>query len=105
MADEQNDVLDLDRIAHAVLAMDPAEVHRLVAREGGGPWLAGPAYGDGRELVVLSAVGGRGATVARGDAVELVRRVLDHRLAEGTLDEQQHDQMLTEAVVGLSGTL
>ena len=105
MADEQPDVYDLDRISHAVLAMDPDDVRRLVAREEGGPWLAGPDHGDGRALAVHPAVGGHGLTVERTDAIELVSRVLDHRLAEGTLDEQQHDQMLTEAVVGLSGML
>ena len=103
MAGEQTDVLDLDRIAHAVLAVDPEHLHRLVARDGGGPWLAGPDHGDGRTLEVLPAVGGAGGTVARTDALELVRRVLDHRLAEGSLSEEQHDRMLTEAVVGLSG--
>ncbi|WP_432493998.1 hypothetical protein [Kineococcus auxinigenes] len=102
MADEQTDVLDLDRLAHAVLAMDPVELRRLVEREDGGPWLAGPGRGDGRELAVFPAVGGRGGTVARTDAVELVSRVLDHRLDEGSLDEQQHDQMLTEAIAGLT---
>ncbi|WP_432484934.1 hypothetical protein [Kineococcus esterisolvens] len=105
MAGEQTDVLDLDRIAHAVLAMDPDDVRRLVQRDAGGPWLAGPAYGDGRTLDVQPAVGGYGATVARTDAVELVRRVLDHRLVEGSLSEQEHGQMLTEAVTGLTGFL
>ncbi|GAA4966981.1 hypothetical protein [Kineococcus glutinatus] len=105
MADEDTDVYDLDRIAHAVLAMDPAELNHLVGQHEGGLWLAGPSYGDGRELRVLLSVGGDGLTVARTDALELVRRVLDHRLAEGSLGEQQHDQMLTEAVVGLSGLM
>ncbi|WP_432491685.1 hypothetical protein [Kineococcus gypseus] len=104
MSADPDDVLDLDRVAHAALAMEPGQLRRLVAREGGGPWLAGPDHGDGRALDVRPAVGGRGLTVARADAVELVRRVLDHRLLEGSLDEQQHDQMLTEAVVGLTGT-
>ena len=105
MAADPFDVYDLDRIAHAVLAMEPAEVARLVSRDEGGLWLAGPAYGDGRTLAVQPAVGRHGMTVARTDALELVNRVLDHRLAEGSLGEEQHDQMLTEAIVGLTGLL
>ncbi|WP_432571972.1 hypothetical protein [Kineococcus sp. SYSU DK005] len=105
MAGEQTDVLDLDRIAHAVLAVDPEHLHRLVARDGGGPWLAGPDHGDGRTLEVLPAVGGAGGTVARTDALELVRRVLDHRLVAGEIDEHLHDRMLTEAVTGIAGFL
>ncbi|PPK92095.1 hypothetical protein CLV92_11760 [Kineococcus xinjiangensis] len=103
MSDEQPDVYDLDRIARMVLAMDPADVHRLTAGTEGGPGLAGAGHGDGRALAVYPPVGERGLTVARDDATELVRRILDHRLVEGSLSEQQHDQMLTEAIVGLNG--
>ena len=106
MADDQPDafdVYDLDRIARMVLAMEPDEVRRLVDDDDGALWLAGPSYGDGRTLALYPAVAGHGLTVARTDALELVRRVLDHRLAEGSLSEEQHDRMLTEAVVGLSG--
>ncbi|GAB7190991.1 hypothetical protein NUM3379_16980 [Kineococcus sp. NUM-3379] len=105
MADDLPDVYDLDRIAHMVLAMDPADVRRLAAGGEGGTGLAGPGHGDGRALALYPAVGSHGATVARTDALELVRRILDHRLVEGSLSEQQHDQMLTEAVVGLTGLL
>ena len=104
MADDRPDVYDLDRIAHMVLAVDPAEVNRLVSADGG-LWLAGPAYGDGRTLELYPSVGGEGLTVAREDGPELVRRVLDHRLAEGSLSEAEHDQMLTEAITGMSGLL
>ena len=105
MADDHAGFYDRDRIAHLVLAMDPAEVHRLTAGGEGSPGLADPGHGDGRALAVYPAVGRHGMTVARTDATELVRRILDHRLVEGTLTEEAHDQMLTEAIVGLNGLL